>query len=212
MKKLIIASLLSACFMACNSEKKDSTADSSKTDTNVTADNSSTPVDTAAANKAWAEYMTPGNMHKMMAKSNGMWNVEMSMYYSPGTPPSVSKMSCENKMILGGRYQQSTYNGTFENMHFEGLNTLAYDNARKVYVSTWIDNMGTGIMNLEGTYDEATKTMNMKGKSIDVPTGKEIQIRETMQFIDDNNQLMEMFDTKDGKETKSMSIKLTRAK
>ena len=37
-------------------------------------------------------------------------------------------------------------------------------------------------------------------------------VRETLKFIDDNNQQMEMFDIKDGKESKTMSIKLTRAK
>ena len=74
----------------------------------------------------------------------------------------------------GGRYQQSTYTGNLGGMPFEGIGTLAYDNSRKVYVSSWIDNMGTGMMYLEGTYDEATKTLTMKGKAVDVTTGQDI--------------------------------------
>ncbi len=212
MKKLIFSSLLLASFItACNSEKKDLSGDTSKTDTVVATDTSSIPVDTATANKAWAAYMTPGDVHKMMASANGKWNAEMTMYMPDGSS-STHKMICENQMILGGRYQQSVYKGSFEGMPFEGIATLAYDNARKIYISSWIDNMGTGMMYLEGTFDEATKTITSRGKSIDVTTGKEIQIRETMQFMDNDNQLMEMFDTKNGKENKSMSIKLTRAK
>ena len=34
-----------------------------------------------------------------------------------------------------------------------------YDNVKKKFLASWIDNMGTGIMNLEGTYDAATKSL-----------------------------------------------------
>lgn len=50
-------------------------------------------------------------------------------------------------------------------MPFEGHGTLAYDNHRKMFVSTWIDNMGSGIMVLEGTYDDASKTLTLMGKN-----------------------------------------------
>jgi hypothetical protein len=211
MRKLIIPSMLIASLMtACNSEKKDSAADSSKIDTTV-VDSSATPKDTAAANKAWAEYMTPSEPHKMMATANGKWEAEISFYMNPDSP-SISKTVCENKMILGGRYQQSTFTGMMMGMPFEGIATTAYDNARKIYVSTWIDNMGTGLMYMEGIYDDAAKMLTSKGKSIDPVTKKEVLFRETIKFIDDKHQEMEMFDTKDGKEIRTMSIKLTKAK
>ena len=201
MKKLTLAmSALLLLVVACNSEKKNVTADSTKTDTA-----SVKPMDTAGMDKNWAAYMTPSTAHQMLAKANGKWDAEISFYHNPDSP-TVDKTICENKMILGGRYQQSTYTGSLGGMPFEGVNTLAYDNSRKIYISTWVDNMGTGIMYLEGTYDEATKTMNMKGKAVDVTSGKDIQIRETMQFIDDNTHQMEMFDTKDGKEVKSVDF------
>lgn len=207
MKKLTLAlSALLLLAVACNSEKKDVGADSAKTDTAAAK-----PMDTAGMDKAWAAYMAPGDTHKMIAKSDGKWDAEISFFMNPDSP-SVSKAVCENKMILGGRYQQSIYKGNVEGMPFEGIGTLAYDNSRKVYVSTWIDNMGTGMMYLEGNYDQATNTLTLKGKAVDVMTGKDIQMRETFKMIDDNNQFMEMFDTKDGKEVKTMAIKLTRSK
>jgi Protein of unknown function (DUF1579) len=46
-------------------------------------------------------------------------------------------------MILGGRYQQSTTKGSFNNMPFEGISLLGYDNAKKVFMNSWVDNMGT---------------------------------------------------------------------
>lgn len=160
--------------------------------------------------KAWQAYMTPGDVHKMIAKSDGTWNSDVTVWMTPGAPPEKSKSVCENKMILGGRYQESTHKGTMMGMPFEGMNLLGYDNAKKIFTSTWIDNMGTGTMVMEGTWDPATKTINFKGKSVDPTTGKDMDIREVFTLVDDNNQVMEMYCTNDGKEMKTMEIKFSR--
>ncbi len=56
--------------VACNSEKKAANSDSTSAEgTDTTA-----VVDTAAMNKAWAEYMTPGDSHQMLAKADGKWD------------------------------------------------------------------------------------------------------------------------------------------
>ena len=89
---------------------------------------------------------------------------------------------------------------------------VAYDNAKKVFISNWVDNMGTGMMNMEGTWDEATKTMSMKGKMICPANGKECDVREKFRIVDDNTHVMEMFgpDMKTGKEYKNMEITFRR--
>jgi hypothetical protein len=223
MKKLTIA--LSAfsiiAFAACN---ETSTADNSDvvTDTAVGMSNeipadsaataaSAAPVDSATAAKAWESYMTPGNMHQWMASTNGKWDAEFTFWMGPDAPPETgAKASVENKSILGGRYQESIYKGEMMGMPFEGKGTTAYDNAKKKFVSTWIDNMGTGLMHMEGTYDSTTKTLTMTGTGVDPVTGNDVQMREVLKTIDDKHQVMEMYDTKGGKEYKSMEIKLTK--
>lgn len=165
----------------------------------------------AAKMKTWMTYMTPGPMHEMLAKANGEWNEEVTMWMSPGAPPAKSTATCTNTMILGGRYQQSNSKGEFSGMPFEGISTMGYDNGRKVFVSTWVDNMGTGIMYTEGKYDEKTKTVAFTGTAYDCMPGKMAKVRENFKMIDDNNQFMEMFMTgADGKEFKTMEIKFTR--
>ena len=58
-----------------------------------------------------------------------------------------------------------------------------------------------------------TKTINAKGRQTDPATGKEIQVRQTFQLIDDNTYKMEMFMTPaGGKEFKSMEFTFTRKK
>ena len=159
--------------------------------------------------KAWQTYMTPGDIHKMLAKSNGNWNLKVTMWMDPKAPPMVSKATAHNEMIMGGRYQQSKTKGTMMGKPFEGMGLVGYDNAKKVLVSTWIDNMGTGVMTLEGKLED--KMVNFSGKCVDPITGQDMDVRETMQFIDDNTQKMEMFMTKDGNEFKTMEIMFTRA-
>lgn len=214
---IICAATLLLC--SCNNEKKtdeakDSTASTGDTATAKEKEEAWIPVDSATAMKAWMEYATPGEPHKLLAKSNGNWSGEVTMWMSPDGPPQVNKATMTNKMIMDGRYQQSEFSGSFMGMPFSGISTTAFDNAKKVFISTWIDNMGTGIMKMEGPWDEATKTMTLSGKMIDPSTGRECNMRETFKIIDDNTQLMEMYgpDPKTGKEFKSMSIKLTRKK
>jgi hypothetical protein len=168
---------------------------------------------TEAEMKAWMEYMTPGEIHKEMAKWDGEWNEDLTMWMAPGAPAQKSTATCVNKMILGGRYQSSMHTGSFNGMPFEGMSTVAYDNVKKTFVTTWIDNMGTGMMVMEGKWDEKTKTLNTKGKQTDPMTGKDMAVRETFQIIDDNTQKMEMFMTPaGGKEYKSMEVVFTRKK
>ena len=160
--------------------------------------------------KKWTDYMTPGAMHKMLESFNGKWDGDITMWMSPDAP-SKSKGTCINTMILGGRYQESTSIGDFGGMPFEGRSLVAYDNIKKVFISTWIDNMGTGVMHLEGPYDPKTKTITLRGKMVEPMSGTDIDVRETLKIIDDKHQVLEMYNTPPkGKETKSMEIKYTR--
>jgi hypothetical protein len=158
----------------------------------------------------WMDYMTPSDVHKMMAASDGEWNMEIEMWMDPNAPSQSMKASCVNKMILGGRYQQSVNLGEFNGMPFEGHSLTGWDNLRKVFQSTWVDNMGTGVLYMEGPWNDATKTMELKGKMTDPMTGQITDVRQTMKMVDDNTQIMEQFGMKDGKEFKSMVIKFTR--
>lgn len=166
--------------------------------------------DQDAAMKAWMSYMTPGDVHKMLAKDDGEWNEDITLWMAPGAPPTKSTATASNKMIMGGRYQESKHTGNFMGMPFEGYSLVGYDNAKKIFVSSWVDNMGTGIMVMEGKWDDKTKTIHFTGKTTDPSTGKDIPVRETFTLIDSNKQKLEMFMTQDGKEFKNMEIIFTR--
>jgi len=219
--KRITLTICTAAFLltSCKDEKK--TEEPIKADATVSSTEDAKPkeeawvaVDDSTATKNYIAYATPGEPHKMIAKSNGTWNGEITMWPTADAPPSTSTATMVNKMIMDGRYQVSETKGNIMGMPFNGMGTTGYDNHKKVIMSTWIDNMGTGIMKLEGPWDEATKSTTLTGKIIDPASGRECEFKEVYTIIDDKNQKMEMFgpDPKTGKQIKSMEIKLTRKK
>jgi hypothetical protein len=162
--------------------------------------------------KAMMAYSTPGDIHKMMAKSVGNWTADISMWMAPNTQPMNSTGEMKNEMILGGRYLKGTNTGNFMGMPFEGISTTAYDNSKKIFLNNWIDNMGTGMMNLTGTWDAATNSITFTGNMLDPASGKDVAVREILKFVDDNHQTMEMYANAGtgGQEFKTMEIKFTR--
>ncbi|MCA6067163.1 DUF1579 domain-containing protein [Chryseobacterium sp. RG1] len=206
MKNLFFAVCTAFLFITCDKVKMD--VKTEKTE-------EWKPVDSATANKAWMGYATPGDMHKMLAKSDGMWNGANTTWMENGGKPMTSTSEATNKMIFEGRYQVSEHKGNFMGIPFEGMSITGYDNAKKKFVSSWIDNMGTGIMNMEGEWNASTKSIEFKGKMTDpARPGKDCDIREVYTFVDDNTQKLEMYgpDSKTGKEFKTMEILFTRKK
>jgi hypothetical protein len=215
MKNICTLVTLAALLMGCNDGVKSgqtaaATADTSQPAEPATTTHAAMP-DSATMARAWQNYMTPGDMHKWMASSAGKWDAEIVFWMNPGAAPTPpSKATMESRMVLNGLYQESIYRGNMGGMNFEGRGLMAYDNARKKFIDTWVDNMGSGVMYQEGTYDEGSRSLTLTGKTTDPVTGGEKQIRQVMKMTDDKHQVLEMYDSQDGKEYKSMEIHLSK--
>ncbi|MCW4470895.1 DUF1579 domain-containing protein [Flavobacterium sp. MFBS3-15] len=211
MKKLLLSmALLAMCFTSCKKEEKTTT----ETETTTTSTDSvakteeapEAPRDSVAEMKAWEAYMTPGDAHKMLAAENGTWSNEMTFWHDANAQPEKAMSTSVSKMILGGRYQETNYTGEMMGMQFEGRSTVAYDNAIKQYVSTWIDNMGTGMMVMKGVMAEDGKSIEFNGEMVDPVTGKAEMCRELYTIVDDKTRKMEMFSGSGEKQFKAMEI------
>ncbi len=163
-----------------------------------------------AAQQAMMAAMMPGPNQELMKKLAGNFDYTMKMWTDPGSAPAETSGKRTAEMLMGGRFLQETYSGTFMGMPFQGRGLLAYDNMQKKWVSTWIDNMSTGIMTSEGTYD-GKGTWTMTGESLDPATGKMVTMRTTVTLKDDKSFVMEMFAPgPDGKDVKMMEMTCTR--
>jgi Protein of unknown function (DUF1579) len=218
MKHLTIALCASSIllFSCNNSGEKTETAKTDSTSTEVKkTDEAWVPVDSATMMNAMITYGTPGKMHEMMASWNGTWTGETTMWDYEGAAPKTSAGTAVNSMTMGGKYQMSKHTGNMDGMPFEGLAIMGYDNSSKQFVSSWIDTWSTGIMNMTGTWDEATKTLTSTGTMPDIcRPGKQCTLREVYTVVDENTHNFVMYgpDQKTGKEYKMMEIKMTRKK
>lgn len=166
----------------------------------------------ADAMKAYMEYSTPGEMHKMLGKYTGEWIASTKMWMSPEMPPSVSQSDVITTMTMGGRYQKSVFSGSMQGMPFEGESVTGFDNVKKVFTNTWIDNYGTAVMYCEGKWDAAKKVVEMKGKASDPMSKEPTPFRQVMTFPNEDTYTMEMYVMSLGKEVKSMEMVFTRKK
>ena len=162
----------------------------------------------------------PGENHKQLAGMAGEWTYTVKWWMNPQAPPSESTGTTISKLAMGGRYLISNHTGKMSmpgpdgkmmDLEFQGMAIEGYDNAKKKFVSSWIDNMGTGIENSEGTYDAATKTLTYVGTFEPIP-GTVTKIRQVVKCTDENHHLLEMFEDRGGTLVKTMEINYTRKK
>ena len=98
----------------------------------------------------WMELIALGDEHKAMAEDVGTYSYVMTFWTHPGAEPAESKGTATIEAIMEGRYLVEKHNGEAMGMPFHGMSINGYDKLEKVYVSTWIDNLGTGIMKFTG--------------------------------------------------------------
>lgn len=160
---------------------------------------------------AMMEYMKPSKYHKQLSLAAGEWKEEIEMWTSADAPVKRYSAMCVVSMILGDLYQETIHSGNFDGKEFYGRGIIGYDNAINKFVSTWIDNLGTGIMYTEGTYDAESGTTTFRGEVVDPVLKMKVRVREVMIPKSENMQVFEMYVTPPGKEEyKSMQITMTR--
>jgi hypothetical protein len=166
------------------------------------------------------ELAKPGENHKLLAQGAGTWDYTVKFWMSPdpNAPPSEATGTAVLKTVMDGRYlvgdhaskmQMPGPDGKPMDMDFKGMSIEGYDNASKKFVSSWIDNMGTGIMNSEGDYDAATKTFTYRAEVSMMP-GTKTKIRQVIKIDDKDHHTFEFYEDRGGKEVRTMVIKYTR--
>ena len=155
----------------------------------------------------------PGKMHEHLAKDAGVWNGKTQMWMVPGSEPMTSECTSTVAPIMDGRYIKAEMAGEMPGMgKYNGFGIYGFDNVSQKFVSTWIDNQSTGVMNGIGELSPDGKTMTWK-YTYNCPINKKpTALREVEKVTGPNTKTLEMFgnDPKSGKEFKMMRIELTK--
>jgi len=167
-------------------------------------------MDMQAMMEVYTKLATPGVPHKVLASMEGSWNAKIKSWTEANKPPMESGGTCEQKMLLGGRFLQQKFTGDMMGSPFTGIGVTGYDNHTKKYVSTWMDSMSTAILVFEGTASADGKTITQESH-YDAPIKGPLKWRSVTRVMDDNTWSFEMYETdKSGKEEKMMEITYTR--
>lgn len=167
---------------------------------------------TKAQNKdSWTEYMKPNEVHTLLGEYMGEFDLEISMWMKEGSDPTVVKVSSFHTMILGDRFLEITQVGSMMGTDYQSITTMGYNTSSKTFSLTAITSMGTGTLYLNGTWDPEKRTANLTGQMTNPTDGKTISVRQLITFINENQLLIENFDTYAGeKERKSIQYKFVR--
>jgi len=165
-----------------------------------------------ASNRASAQ--GPTAEHQALASEVGVWDAGTKFWMAPDTPPMASK-AVETNTMLGGMWLISEFKGDMGGMPFFGHGQFGYDPVAKKFVGTWIDSMNPHLSVMEGSMDEANKTLTMMSKGRDPRSGKETLTKMVTTYLDEEHKTFEMFAPAEGKEGewwKVMEINYTRQK
>jgi hypothetical protein len=155
---------------------------------------------------------TPGPQHAMLAKMAGDWTCNIKYQMDPSQPAQETQSTATITALMDGRYIQEVDSGQMMGQPFSGMGLYGFDNVTGKYVSTWIDNMGTGIMTSVGTSDATGKVIRWNATMSDPMTGKASKARMVTTVTDDDHHTFEMFGVPPGgkKEMKMMTIEYAR--
>ena len=155
----------------------------------------------------WSVYMTPTSVHDLFSKYEGEFQMEIEMN---GLNEPVL-IGSSHKMILGGRFLELKQKGKMMGMDYESIYTIGYNTIDSTISMTTITNMGTGTLALQGEWSENTKTATLNGKLTNPVSKQSINVRQTLEFIDDNTILIQSFDQEEDKpEKKTVEYKFVR--
>lgn len=155
---------------------------------------------------------TPGPQHAMLARMAGEWKRTVKMQLNPSKPPQESPGTATITALMGGRYIQETTSGMGGGMAYSGMGLYGFDNVTGKYVSTLIDNMGTGFMSGIGTPDSSGKVIRWVATMNDPATGQPTTMHMVTTVTDDDHHTVELFTAPGGDkpERKLMTVEYVR--
>src|SRR5689334_14429016 len=88
-------------------------------------------MDMQAMMEAYSKLATPGAPHRLLARMAGSWNARIKSWVEPDLPPTESVGTCEQKMVLEGRFLQQEFSSEMMGNPFNGIGFMGYDNNTK---------------------------------------------------------------------------------
>lgn len=159
----------------------------------------------------YAEMQKPGEHHADMAYFEGIWDCTVTFSMGPGQPEMTSRGVATYAWKFDGRWMEQSYQGEMMGQPFQGFGLMGYDNYRKQYLGTWIDDLSTSMLVSAGSTMPGSNQIVMFGKMDEPMTG---EIGKTIKTVTtrhgDDRFVFEMQEVQYGDPFTVMSIEYRR--
>lgn len=163
--------------------------------------------------KKYMEAATPSEGHKFLEQFVGKWDMAMRMWgQGPDKPPTETKGGAEVKWVLDGHFLLEEGTGQIMGMAYKSMGLTGFDNFKKKYVFSYVDNMGTALFTGEGKLDLEKKVLTSFGKMDEPMTGEtDKPTKYVTRFISKDKHIFEIYDEVGSpNEFKALEITYTR--
>jgi hypothetical protein len=118
---------------------------------------------TEQAMSAWIASAAPVSQHALLQEMAGDWKVRQRDWRSGADPWNDAKGRATWRPVLGGRFMQQELVTSLKGHPYHGLGLIGFDRESGKFVGAWMDDFGTSLLPLEGSWDAATRTLTLKG-------------------------------------------------
>lgn len=173
------------------------------------------------------DYSHPGKYHRLLAELIGEWTFQARRFSGNPNPDSnkvilefsgsfVRKPFADGRFffveLTGGKIELPVQDGKMKEGNVQDVETEGYDNVKKKFVFTFINNhIGSGIIYSEGNYDPTTKTISYEYEIEPVP-GRKIKVRKLLIFQDNDHYKVEYYNERNSVMIKANERICTRVK
>lgn len=160
-------------------------------------------------------FSAPAANHLLLGQLAGNWNFhDAKLVFVKGT---LSRKAIYNGRfflveIIGGKLKLPIENGKMIEDNYQSMQTEGYDNVRKKFIMTSINNhIGSDIQEQSGDYDPGKKQFTYTWEDLLMPATPVLNKR-VLSIIDPDHYKEEYFEVSRGKETKVRELDYDRVK
>ncbi|MBO2009744.1 DUF1579 family protein [Hymenobacter negativus] len=165
--------------------------------------------------KQLLDYSRPGSNHALLSSLVGSWTFQdAARPFVKGTVRRTPLYGGRfyTVAITGGNLQVPVADGKMEEQNYQGMQTEGYDNGRRQFVTTSINNhIGSGIETQTGTYDAARKAFTYEWES-ELITGQRQKNKRVLRLIDTSHYAEDYYEIRNGAEVKVRELVYTKTK
>lgn len=154
----------------------------------------------------------PGAEHAKLKALEGTWEVSGKASMMPGTEPMKGTGTMDNRLVLGGKYLQSSGRVDMGGFNSDLMATIGYNLYLKKYFYIFFIADTGGFVVSEGSFDKDGQVLTLEGAE-ELPDGQEMKVKVIIRLLGEDKHVMEWwFPGEDGKPFQAAEYTFTRKK